>query len=358
MSTLDHLEDELTNTKRPARIGLAILAIGLGGFFVWAALAPLDEGVPTQGMVSIDTKRRAVQHLQGGLIREVLVGEGQMVKAGELLIKLDDSAVRALYAAAQQSVAAIRENQVAQQAVLEGLQAGERSRQAQLALITRELDGVRGLVKEGFAPVVQQLQLERQQAELQTAIRDTQTNQQRTQQALLELSHQMVAAQQKLRAAEQDLQRMEIRSPSEGQVVGLNVQSVGAVVQPAQKIMDIVPRNETLVIETRVSPQFIDRVSMKDPVDVRFSGFAHSPQLVVEGTLVSLSTDILVDEATRVPYYLGRVAITPEGLRQLGNRQLQPGMQAEVVIRSGERSVLTYLLHPLTKRIAASMKEE
>jgi len=358
MSTLDHLEDELTNTKRPARIGLAILAIGLGGFFVWAALAPLDEGVPTQGMVSIDTKRRAVQHLQGGLIREVLVGEGQMVKAGELLIKLDDSAVRALYAAAQQSVAAIRENQVAQQAVLEGLQAGERSRQAQLALITRELDGVRGLVKEGFAPVVQQLQLERQQAELQTAIRDTQTNQQRTQQALLELSHQMVAAQQKLRAAEQDLQRMEIRSPSDGQVVGLNVQSVGAVVQPAQKIMDIVPRNETLVIETRVSPQFIDRVSMKDPVDLRFSAFANSPQLVVPGRLMSISQDVLVDQHSGASFFLARAEVTPEGLQKLGDRSLQAGMPVEVVIKTGSRTLLTYLLHPLTKRVAASLKEE
>ena len=102
----------------------------------------------------------------------------------------------------------------------------------------------------------------------------------------------------------------------------------------------------------------IDRVRPGQTVDVRFSAFAHSPQLVVDGTLVSLSNDILVDEATRVPFYLGRVAITPEGIKTLGNRQMQPGMQAEVVIRSGERSLLTYLLHPLTKRIAASMKEE
>ncbi|CAM8625534.1 EmrA Multidrug resistance efflux pump [Burkholderiales bacterium] len=358
MSTLDHLEDELTNTRRPARVGLGILAVGLGGFLLWAALAPLDEGVPTQGMVSIDTKRRAVQHLQGGLISQVLVGEGQMVKEGELLLRLDDSTAKAVQSAAAQSVAAIRENQVAQQAVLEGLKAAERSRQSQLALITRELEGVRGLVKDGFAPVVQQLQLERQQAELQTAIRDTQTNQQRTQQALAELSHQMVAAQQKLKAAEQDLQRLEIRSPAGGQVVGLNIQSVGAVVQPAQKIMDIVPQNETLVIETRVSPQFIDRVALQDPVDLRFSAFANSPQLVVPGRLISISQDVLVDQQTGQPYYLARAEVTPEGLKALGSRSLQAGMPVEVIIKTGSRTLLTYLLHPLTKRVAASLKEE
>lgn len=358
MSTLDHLEDELTNTRRPARVGLGILAVGLGGFLLWAAWAPLDEGVPTQGMVSIDTKRRAVQHLQGGLISQVLVGEGQMVKEGELLLRLDDSTAKAVQSAAAQSVAAIRENQVAQQAVLEGLKAAERSRQSQLALITRELEGVRGLVKDGFAPVVQQLQLERQQAELQTAIRDTQTNQQRTQQALAELSHQMVAAQQKLKAAEQDLQRLEIRSPAGGQVVGLNIQSVGAVVQPAQKIMDIVPQNETLVIETRVSPQFIDRVALQDPVDLRFSAFANSPQLVVPGQLISISQDVLVDQQTGQPYYLARAEVTPEGLKELGSRSLQAGMPVEVIIKTGSRTLLTYLLHPLTKRVAASLKEE
>jgi protease secretion system membrane fusion protein len=175
---------------------------------------------------------------------------------------------------------------------------------------------------------------------------------------LAEVQREVEAEQERFKAVAEDLVRTEIRAPAAGQVVGLTVQSAGAVIAPGQKIMDIVPRNETLMLDAQIPPHVIDRVRPDQPVDVRFSGFAHSPQLVVEGTLVSLSTDILVDEATRVPYYLGRVAITPEGLRQLGNRQLQPGMQAEVVIRGGERSLLTYLLHPLTKRIAASMKEE
>jgi protease secretion system membrane fusion protein len=107
-----------------------------------------------------------------------------------------------------------------------------------------------------------------------------------------------------------------------------------------------------------VLPHLIDSVVAGMPVDVRFSSFAHSPQLVVEGKLVSVSADLLTDPQNGMAYYLARVAVTPEGLKKLGKRQMQPGMPVEVVLRTGERSMLTYLMHPLTKRIAASMNEE
>lgn len=349
---------DITNSGRAARVGLWTLAIGLGGFLVWASLAPLDEGVPTQGMVSIDTKRRTVQHLQGGMVQEVLVREGEQVKAGQLLVRLDDSTVRANYEAARQNLAALRENVIAQNAVLQGLKAAEKNRGDQLGFIEKELNGVRGLVKDGFAPMVQQLQLERQQAEVMTSISDILTNQQRTDQALLELQHQIKAAQQRLSAAEQDLERLEIRSSADGQVVGLSIAAVGAVIQPAQRIMDIVPKGEDLTIESRVAPQFIDRIATGDAVDIRFSGFSNAPQLVVDGVLTSVSQDVLIDAATQQPYYLARAVITPEGLNMLGKREMQPGMPAEVIIKTGSRTMLNYLLHPLTKRVASSMKEE
>ena len=349
---------DITNSGRAARVGLWTLAIGLGGFLVWASLAPLDEGVPTQGMVSIDTKRRTVQHLQGGMVQEVLVREGEQVKAGQLLVRLDDSTVRANYEAARQNLAALRENVIAQNAVLQGLKAAEKNRGDQLGFIEKELNGVRGLVKDGFAPMVQQLQLERQQAEVMTSISDILTNQQRTAQALLELQHQIKAAQQRLSAAEQDLERLEIRSSADGQVVGLSIAAVGAVIQPAQRIMDIVPKGEDLTIESRVAPQFIDRIATGDAVDIRFSGFSNAPQLVVDGVLTSVSQDVLIDPATQQPYYLARAVITPDGLNMLGKREMQPGMPAEVIIKTGSRTMLNYLLHPLTKRVATSMKEE
>ncbi len=348
--------NESFSPSRAALVGYRIIAIGLGGFLLWAALAPLEEGVPTQGMVAIDTKRKAVQHLQGGIVKEVLVREGQFVKEGEVVLRLDESTSRALYEAAKQNLSGLQENVIAQTAMLEGLKRAEKNRQDQIGLIDREVSGVRDLVKEGFAPAVQLLQLERTQADIRTNLSDLQSNRQRTQQSILELQHQLVAAQERLTSAEQDLSRLGIRATASGQVVGLTVQSVGAVIQPAQKIMDIVPEAEPLMVETRVAPHFIDRIKPGDAADVRFTGFANTPQLVVPGQLMSISQDVLT-EPNQPPYYLARVSITPEGLQKLGNRTLQPGMQAEVILKTGERTLLQYMLHPLTKRIAASMKE-
>ena len=122
--------------------------------------------------------------------------------------------------------------------------------------------------------------------------------------------------------------------------------------------MDIVPENAPLLLEARISPQMIDRIHAGQSVDIRFAAFAHSPQLVVKGTVTSISRDLLSDDANRVTFYLARVSVTPEGLKTLGAQRLQPGMGAEAIFKTGERSMLTYLLHPLTKRLAASMKEE
>jgi protease secretion system membrane fusion protein len=175
---------------------------------------------------------------------------------------------------------------------------------------------------------------------------------------LSEVGREVQADGERFRAARDDLQRIDIRSPATGQVVGLAFQSVGGVVGPGQKLLDVVPEGETLLIETRVEPHLIDRVHANLPVDVRFSSFAHTPQLVVEGKVASVSADLLVEQQTGAMYYLARINVTPEGYQKLGKRQLQPGMPVEVVFLTGERSMLTYLLSPLTKRIAASMKEE
>jgi protease secretion system membrane fusion protein len=426
------------DTGRIARLGMWTLGVGFGGFLLWAAFAPLDEGVPTQAMVSVDTKRKPVQHQNGGTVREVLVREGQLVQQGEVLLRLGDKMARANHEASRQryfglraaqnrlqaeqsgmssvtfhadllaaaeedplvrqhidtqrqlfgsrrtalasAVASIEESIRGYQAQIEGYSQLLVNRQEQLRLLDREVSGVRGLVAEGYAPMTKQMELERSMAEVRGSIADITANQLRARSSILELrqriqtqraeyrkevetqladvQREVEAEEQRYVAMQEELRRTEIVAPAAGQVVGLAVQSPGAVVGAGQKIMDIVPRDEALMLDAQVAPHLIDRVKIGQPVDVRFSAFAHSPQLVVEGTVHSLSGDILVDEATHAPYYLARVGVTPEGIKTLGKRQLQPGMQAEVVIRTGERSLLTYLLHPLTKRMAASMKEE
>jgi membrane fusion protein, protease secretion system len=102
----------------------------------------------------------------------------------------------------------------------------------------------------------------------------------------------------------------------------------------------------------------IDRVHAGLPANVRFTAFAHSPQLVVEGKVISVSGDLLTDPQNNAPYYLARTVVTPEGMKKLGKRQMQPGMPVDVVFTTGERTMLTYLLNPLIRRVSASMKEE
>ena len=427
-----------SDTRAVARTGLLVLAVGFGGFLLWAGFAPLDEGVPTQGMVTLDTKRKTVQHLSGGLVKEVLVQEGQQVKEGQPLLRLDGAVAKANFEAVRQRYLGYRamqsrlfaeqagngvinfhpdvkaamndpliQQQVSTQqqliqarraALAADLQGIEESmqglreqlgsyqnilvqRRSQLSLLTEELTNTRGMVKEGYAPRNRQLELERMVAESNASIADLTGNSLRISRQVAELGQRSLARKQEYRkeietqladvtrevqsdaekfvAVTADLDRMEIKSPANGQVVGLTVQTVGAVLQPGQKLLDVVPDQQTLLLEAHIPPHLIDKVQAGLMADIRFNSFAHSPQLVVDGRVMSVSGDLLSDpQQPQYSYYLARVQVTPEGIKTLGARQMQPGMPAEIVIKTGERSLLTYLLHPLTKRMAASMKEE
>ena len=427
-----------SDTRVVARTGLLVLALGFGGFLLWAALAPLDEGVPTQGMVTLDTKRKMVQHLSGGIVKEVLVQEGQQVKEGQALLRLDGAVAKANFEAVRQrylgyramqsrlfaeqagqgvidfhpDVKAAQNDPLIQQQVstqqqliqarraalaadLQGIEESMQGlkeqlgsyqnilvqRRSQLALLTEELNNTRGMVKEGYAPRNRQLELERMVAESNAAIADLTGNSLRITRQVAELGQRSLARKQEYRkeietqladvtrevqsdaekfvAVTADLDRMEIKAPANGQVVGLSVQTVGAVLQPGQKLLDVVPDQQTLLLEAHIPPHLIDKVQAGLMADIRFNSFAHSPQLVVDGKVISVSGDLLNDpQQPQFSYYLARVQVTPAGMKTLGARQMQPGMPAEIVIKTGERSLLTYLLHPLTKRMAASMKEE
>lgn len=135
---------------------------------------------------------------------------------------------------------------------------------------------------------------------------------------LADVGREVPGDAEKYRAAKDDLNRIEVKSPATG-VVGLAFQTVGGVIGPGQKLMDIVPQDQALLIEARVAPHLIDRVQKDMPVDVRFSSFAHTPQLVVHGKVASVSADVLIDPQTGVGYYLARVAVTTGGRSSLAN---------------------------------------
>lgn len=429
--------EAMSQTRSSTHFGLWSLLLGLAFMVAWAIWAPIDEGVPAQGLVTLDTKRKAIQHLQGGIVKEVMVREGDSVKEGQVLMTLEQAVVRANLESVRQHYQALRaaesrllaeqqnlsritwhpdlqsargdalvaQHQLIQEQLFqsrraslqaslgalseslagqEALQVGSErmliERRKQLRLIQEELTGIQDLVKEGYMPRNKELELNRTKAEVSSVIADIEANSQRITRAieevrqrmkvtkleyqkeienqLAEIRREVQADAEKLTAVTQDMERTDIRSPAAGQVVGLTVQTIGAVISPGQHLMDIVPERAPLMVEARIPPHVIDRVKPGLMTDIRFSSFAHSPQLVVEGQMMSVSGDLLTDPDSHQSFYLARIDITDKGKQTLASRALQPGMTAEVVIRTGERSMLTYLLYPLVRRLAQSMKEE
>ncbi len=427
-----------TDTRATIRNGFLAIVVGFGGFLLWAGLAPLDEGVPAPASVTIDTKRKPIQHPGGGTVERVLVNEGQRVKANQVLVVLNDASARASYEqvhhnylalraiegrtttelaggtrisfhpdligasadpaaqqhmltqtqlfearrnALQSDLAATSENIAGVEAQLAGLSRTMENRQLQSSKQAEQLKSISDLAAEGYAPRNQALQMEQGQAELRAIMSDLEGNRQRLQRSIAELkmrmqqrreeyrrdaSAQLADARRELQglrdrttALGAELRRVQLKAPVDGQVIGLGITN-GSVISAGQKLMDVVPAEEGVILEAKIPTHVIDRVRAGDPTSVRFSAFAHSPQLVVDAVVKTLSGDVLSEQtpAGIMSYYLARVELTPEGIKQLGERSLQPGMQGEVLIKTGERSLLTYLLHPLTKRIAASLREE
>ena len=434
------VEDEV-NTQKPIRLGAAVLVVGFGAFLLWAGFAPLDQGVPASGTVAIETRKKTIQHSTGGVVKDVLVKEGQWVKEGEVLMEVSDTQARAnnetirqaylsqravearleaelqnsssihfgsdmtgnksdpfvqqLMLTQQNLFAARRASFVAEVSALEqsiqalkdqlwGVDQSLTNRLVQIQLQEKHLKSIKTLAEEGYAPKNQVLQMEQTQTELKTALSDLKSNQARLSRSieesqfrmaqrkqdylkdamgqLAEVKKEVQAGKERLTATNEELARTQIKSPVEGQVVGMSISATGGVVMAGQKLMDVVPKSEALLIDAKVLPHIIDKVHTGMDVSVRFNTFANTPQLVVPGKLMALSSDVISDPNAGMAgvssYYLGRVEITPEGLKILGSRVLQPGMPTEVLFKVGERTLLNYIMYPLTKRIAASLKEE
>ena len=434
----DFQQKEL-NFDRIKKFGFNVIGLGLGGFLLFAMLVPLDEGVPATGLIAIDTKRKTLQHLQGGVVKEILVGEGDYVEKDQILLRLDDSAFRANYESVRQQLysqkiiesrlqaersgkakielssdirdMAVTDKELNKQVVLqttlfdtrkrsieanrrlinesirgiklqiEEIRSIESNRSNNQKILARQLVGVTEMVREGYLAEVQQQDMERNLYDLKSSVSDAVSSQarllqmlgeanQRLQltnieyhkeidQQLSQLRPEIQALTEKFVAVQNDLDRAEVKSPVQGQVVGLAMQTVGGVIQPGQKIMDVVPEKEELVIEAHIEPYMIDRIKLGSPVNVRFSNFSDSPQLAVEGKLASISSDVTVDQGGNTPpYYLARVNVTHDGMVKLGARKMQAGMQAQVVIKTGQRTLMEYIIGPLIKRVAYSLKEQ
>lgn len=175
---------------------------------------------------------------------------------------------------------------------------------------------------------------------------------------LAEIQTKTYDLQERTAALEDRLSRIVIRAPDDGMVIGMTVHTIGGVVRQATPLLDIVPSVSELIVEAQVAPQDINRIAIGKLADIRFSAFNSATTPVIEGSVTSISADRLTNEKTGQPYYLARVSVTKAGLQKLADRKLLAGMPADVLINTGERTMLQYLMQPARNAISQSMIEE
>jgi protease secretion system membrane fusion protein len=416
---------------RPARFGWWLLGLGFGGFLLWAAFAPLDNGVPMPGVVMVTGNRQAVEHAAGGIVAVLNVREGQRVKVGEVLIRLDPTRAgaetesveiqlatarakearllaerdglaspsfpvdlersadadvvgavvlqRQLFAsrraALQGELAGIEQSLSGQRALIAGLESSLGDKRQQLRAMNEQIANMRQLAAEGYIPRNRLLETERLHASIQSDIsRDLGTiGQARGQAAELQsrLYQRHEAWQQEVRgeladtrlegqslAAKRDsvrfdLAHTDIRSPASGRVVGLVAHTVGGVVQPGARIMEIVPDAAPLIVEGHLPVASVDKVHAGLPVDLLFTAFDTSTTPRLRGEVEQVSADRLEDERNAMPYYRVRIRVGADELARLrlGDQPLRAGMPVEAFVRTGERTLLNYLFKPLFDRM-------
>jgi membrane fusion protein, epimerase transport system len=263
---------------------------------------------------------------------------------------------------------------------IEGIRGQITSKKQLVSSYAEEIKDLKELLAEGFADKQHLRELERshamqtgdiaqQNSEIATnemLISETRLQilqvqkefQQEVASKLSEAQAQLNDAQQRVVAAQDKLERVIIKAPSSGMVLGLAAHTENGVITPGHPILDIVPQDAELIIDAQVSPMDIDRVTVGLQTEIRFSSFKQSQTPKLEGKLISLSPDSIMDEKTGSSYYLAKVEVTPESRKKLGNLQLLPGMPAEVLINTGERTLFRYLAQPASNFFARSFIED
>lgn len=277
-------------------------------------------------------------------------------------------------------IAILEENQRGAEAQLRGLTQVQANRQTQINFINRELKGVRELANEGYLPRNRMFELERDAAQLQAALSSDvveagrvrnqiaelklrvlqrqQDYQKEVQSQLSDIQKEAAALQDRLISLDYTLDNTQIRAPIDGIVQNIKVHTVGGVIGPGTTLMEVVPEGDAYLVQAQVPVQAIDRLHAGLPVEITFPALNHASTPNIPGKVLTVSADRLIDEATQMPYYRTQVEVTPEGMEMLGDNLIRPGMPATILIRTGERTMLSYLLKPLLERIDMSFKEQ
>lgn len=423
--------------RRIALVGWLIIATFFGGLGTWAVMAPLNGAVVANAVIKIDGNRKSVQHLDGGIVKELHVREGDRVLAGDLLIVLDETQARAEYDVLTQEYAVLRATEIRLRTELEhgpelvmppdlkartddpylksvwngqlnqfqsrraslegqrsvirekinqlgsqivGAEAQVKSFTDQINSVHKEATDIAPLVERGLIARPRILQLERTAYGLEGQIADANANIAKARQAIAEQEQQIAQldndrmtdvtkdlrdTQAKLLEvipkalnAKAVLGRMEIRAPYTGRVVGLTVFSVGGVIQRGDKILDIVPDEDSLTIEAQVGVEDISDVHPDTRAEVHLTAYKQRIVPIIHGDVIQISADRLTDPKTNAPFYTAFVRIDRDELAAMPNIRLYPGMPATVMIPTVQRTAFEYIVGPLVMSFNQSFRQK
>ena len=440
--TSDVLPKKIERQEKLLRIGgLVAVLLLFGGLGIWSVLAPLDSAAIGSGLVIVENYRKPIAHLEGGIVREVNVKEGQHVHKGQVLLTLEDVQPRSqleqvqgqwmLSLAQEARLIAQRDGrsrvtyptaltakkndgraeeamrlqdqtfQVRKRAMdgeimlyrrqieqlkqkLVGLNEQKTMREKLVRSFEKERSDLQTLASQGYAEMQRVREMERnlaqnegQRASLMSDMSSTELEigsaelkilrleqefQREVAKELAEVQAALFSLNEKNRALSDTVKRTSVIAPDDGMVLELAVRTAGEVIKPGQHVLNIVPANEQLMVEVRLMPQDIDQIIVGQTAEVRFSAFRQREMPKIEGKLVMVSADRLIDETSqdRHPYYLARVMVTPKGLRDLANLKLElvPGMPADVFIKTGTRTFWRYMTAPFSDLLVRSLRED
>ena len=435
-----HWESPFKTTRSAIIAGCVIVLIAFVGFGGWAATAHIASAAVGQGTIGVSLRRQTIQHLEGGIIDVLRVREGSYVKAGDLLIRLDETKLRASYdlyrnqyltalgekarleaqrddlpeikfpkellaegdkdkdpvvrsqtniftqlkeyMRGQELIKREQESQLLSE--IDALQAQKTAEMQKLALVKEELTAVEDLYSKGLEKKPRLLALQRSSAEIEGNIGQYAGRIAKARQSISENRAQLIDiknklmndtvtqlrdtdtklsdATQRLRGAEDSLKRVEIRAPLDGYVVNLAYVTIGGVIEAGKPVLELVPSDDLLLVETRFEPKDIDALRPGLPAEVTLLTFNRREFPTISGKLIMVSADAITDKSPKTPtdaapYYSGRVELDRAELERLPDVRLVPGMPVQVMVKVGERTPLAYLLDPLQRSMHRALRE-
>lgn len=384
-----------SSSDSPRFLGLRVIvwsiAVVLVVFVVWARWAVLDQITRAPGSVIASSKTQIIQSMDGGTIEALHVKEGDTVEAGQVLLQFDKTRSEAGFLEARAKMAGLTATVARLQSEVLGtplvfppevgayphfIQAQTMLYNKRQSAIRQELDSLQGmfdlvqkelrmtepLVASGDVSLTDVLRLQRQAADLKSQMTNRSNKYfQDAQSELSKAQEDLAGVQQSMAQRKSQLDLTELRAPVRGVVKNVRITTQGGVVRPGEEVMQIVPLEDDLVIQAKVSPADIAFLKIGQEVTIKIDAYDYTVYGDLVGKLTYISADTLSEDLRQgeSPYYRAMVRTVGRRFSARPNEQLdiQPGMTATVEVKTGERTVMQYLLKPVVKTLSESLGE-